>query len=90
MGVGEVNLTARVLGKSEIDCGIGAANINLLGNSNDYQIDDKTYFKLIELGYLTHNENKYNALKNKQKEIQTKITNIKKEITELQQYLKTL
>ena len=59
-------------------------------HSNDYQIDDKTYFKLIELGYLTHNENKYNALKNKQKEIQTKITNIKKEITELQQYLKTL
>jgi len=59
-------------------------------NSNVYQITDKIYFKLVELGYIKHDENKYDELKNKQKEIQAKIINSKKKIKELQQYLKTL
>ena len=59
-------------------------------NSVDYQITDEMYFKLIELGYITYDEKKYNELKNTQKEIQTKIINIKNKIKELKQYLKTL
>lgn len=58
--------------------------------SIEYQITDKTYFELVELGYIKHDEKKYNELKDIQNEIQTKITNIKNKIKELQQYLKTL
>jgi len=59
-------------------------------NSGDYQITDKMYFKLVKLGYIEHDEKKYDKLKNKQKEIQAKIVNSKKKIEELKQYLKTL
>ena len=59
-------------------------------NLGNYQINDKMYFKLVELGYITYDEKKYNELKNTQKEIQTKIINDKNKIKELKQYLKTL
>ena len=48
------------------------------------------YFKLIELGYIEHNEEKYNELKKRQKEIFDNITQIKKNIKQLNKYLNTL
>jgi len=59
-------------------------------NSRDFQITDEMYFKLVELGYITYDEKKYNKLKNIQKEIQDKITESKNKIKELKKYLKTL
>lgn len=59
-------------------------------SSCDYTLTDQMYFKLVKLGYIKHDEKKYNKLKNKQKEIQTKIINTKNKIKELKQYLKTL
>lgn len=58
--------------------------------SGDYQITDKMYFKLVELGYIKHNEKKYNELKKSQKEIFDNIIQIKKNIKKLEHYLKTL
>ena len=59
-------------------------------NSNDYQITDKMYFQLVELGYITHDEKKYNELKNIQKEIEEQIKEKKAKIKELKKYLKEL
>lgn len=39
MGVGELNLKSRIEGRSKLDYGIGEANLTLLGNSADYQIE---------------------------------------------------
>lgn len=58
--------------------------------SDIYKLSDEMYFKLIELGYIEHNEEKYNKLKKRQKEIFDNITQIKKNIKKLNQYLKTL
>lgn len=55
-----------------------------------YKLTDEMYFKLIELGYIKHNEDKYNELKESQKEIFDNIIQIKKNIKKLNQYLKTL
>lgn len=38
MGIGECNLSAEIFGKSELDCGVGEANITLKGTSDDYEI----------------------------------------------------
>lgn len=59
-------------------------------HSYDYKLNDDIYFKLVELGYIEHNEKKYNDLKKKQEKINKDIINIKKEIKKLEQYLKTL
>lgn len=58
--------------------------------SGDYQITDEMYFKLVELGYIKHNEKKYNELKKHQKKIFDDIIQIKKNIMKLKRYLKTL
>ena len=58
--------------------------------SDIYKLSDEMYFKLIELGYIEHNEEKYNELKKRQKEIFDNITQIKKNIKQLNQYLNTL
>lgn len=38
MGIGKFTLTAKLIGNSEIDHGVGEANLNLIGNLEDYQI----------------------------------------------------
>lgn len=38
MGVGECDLSAAILGNSELDCGVGKANITLTGSKDDYCI----------------------------------------------------
>ena len=38
MGIGEINLTAKLTGKNEINAGIGNLNIELTGNEEDYKI----------------------------------------------------
>ena len=38
MGVGKANLTTKIIGKNEINAGIGELNIVLIGNENDYKI----------------------------------------------------
>lgn len=38
MGVGELNLTGRLEGECDLDYGIGATNINLVGTADDYRI----------------------------------------------------
>lgn len=58
--------------------------------SGDYQITDEIYFKLVELGYIKHNEKKYNELKKRQKKIFDNIIQTKKNIMKLKRYLKTL
>ena len=58
--------------------------------SYQYKLTDEMYFKLIELGYIEHNEKKYNELKKSQKEIFDNIIQIKKNIKKLEHYLKTL
>lgn len=58
--------------------------------SDIYKLSDEMYFKLIELGYIEHNEEKYNELKKRQKEIFDNITQIKKNIKQLNKYLNTL
>lgn len=39
MGVGELNLTSSITGRSELDLGVGEANINLLGTIDDYTVE---------------------------------------------------
>lgn len=39
MGVGELTLKSRIVGKSDLDFGIGEANLTLLGSREDYQIE---------------------------------------------------
>ena len=39
MGVGELNLTAALLGNNEFDFGIGESNLTVLGSKDDYRID---------------------------------------------------
>lgn len=38
-GAGKLTLTSKLVGTSEIDCGVGKVNINLLGSVDDYQIE---------------------------------------------------
>ncbi len=38
LGAGEFNLTGSLIGKSSIECGIGEANLNLMGSLDDYSI----------------------------------------------------
>lgn len=38
MGVGKVELKSKISGKSEIDCGVGAVDLTLIGDSKDYRI----------------------------------------------------
>ena len=39
MGVGEIQMTAALLGESNLQMGVGAANLTLLGNREDYKLD---------------------------------------------------
>lgn len=39
MGVGELNLTSRLTGENELDYGVGAANLTLIGTVGDYEIE---------------------------------------------------
>ena len=39
LGIGEFTFSGILTGKSEIDSGVGAININLLNNANNYTID---------------------------------------------------
>ncbi len=39
MGIGELNLNARFTSQSEINCGVGNANITLIGNKEDYKLN---------------------------------------------------
>ena len=38
MGVGELNLTSKITGTSQISAGVGALNINLIGDKEEYRI----------------------------------------------------
>lgn len=38
MGIGKLDLTSKLIGKNEIDTGVGETLINLLGTMNDYKI----------------------------------------------------
>ena len=39
MGVGELNLTSELSGKSSIDYGVGETNLVLIGEEDDYKIE---------------------------------------------------
>ena len=39
MGIGELNLTSELGGKSSIDYGVGKTNLVLIGTDNDYRIE---------------------------------------------------
>lgn len=39
LGVGETNITGVLLGKSEIDCGVGELNINILDSADNYSFE---------------------------------------------------
>ena len=39
MGVGKLNVTAVLQGKSQLNCGVGEANVTLLGNQEDYTVN---------------------------------------------------
>ena len=39
MGVGRIDLTAALLGKSDLEFGVGASNVTLVGNREDYRLD---------------------------------------------------
>lgn len=39
MGVGELNLTSELSGKSSIDYGVGETNLVLIGTADDYRIE---------------------------------------------------
>jgi len=55
-----------------------------------YKLTDEMYFEFVKLGYIKHNEKKYNELKKNQENILNKITNTKEEIKRLEHYLETL
>ena len=38
MGVGELKLTSKLAGECDLDCGVGATNLVLIGTSEDYKI----------------------------------------------------
>lgn len=38
MGAGKVSVKSKIYGNSEINCGIGAVNIDLIGNESDYKV----------------------------------------------------
>ena len=38
IGAGKATIEAYLEGRNDIDCGVGALDINLLGNKEDYQI----------------------------------------------------
>jgi len=59
-------------------------------SSCDYVLTDEMYFKLVELGYIKHNKEKYDDLKKEQEIITKDIINVKKNIKKLEHYLKTL
>ena len=39
MGMGELNLTATVLGESDLKFGVGESNVTLIGSKDDYKVD---------------------------------------------------
>ncbi len=39
IGAGETNIKSALFGKSEIDCGVGNLNLNLIGNLSNYKFD---------------------------------------------------
>ena len=39
MGVGKLNLTSALTGKSDFDLGVGESNITVIGNKDDYKLD---------------------------------------------------
>lgn len=39
MGVGELNLTAQLLGQSDLTFGVGKSDVTLLGNRDDYKLE---------------------------------------------------
>lgn len=39
MGVGELNLTAALLGNNDLTFGVGKSNLTLIGDRDDYRID---------------------------------------------------
>lgn len=49
MGVGEIILQSNLIGKSDIDAGIGNLNIELLGNKESYKIEANKGFGNIEI-----------------------------------------
>ena len=59
-------------------------------HSYDYKLSDDMYFKLVELGHIKHNENKYNELKKMQESIHNKINKINSKIKKLEKYLNTI
>ena len=59
-------------------------------HSINYKLTDDMYFKFVKLGYIKHNEDKYNTLKKNQQNVWDKIINTKKEIKKLEHYLKSL
>lgn len=51
--MGNLNIRGRIKGKSYIDCGMGAINLDLIGNIDDYSVDSK-----VGLGSVIINDNK--------------------------------
>lgn len=66
MGVGDVNLYSRIEGKSSIEFGIGDADINLIGTSDDYKlILDKGIGSVYIDGENIKNDDEYGSGDNK-------------------------
>lgn len=58
-GAGKLTLTSKIVGTSEIDCGVGKVNINLLGSVVDYQIEVDEGIGSIDVDQLTKYDNYY-------------------------------
>lgn len=58
-GAGKLTLTSKLVGTSEIDCGVGKVNINLLGSVDDYKIEIDEGIGSIDVDQLSKHEDYY-------------------------------
>lgn len=58
-GAGKLTLTSKIVGTSEIDCGVGKVNINLLGSVDDYRIEVDEGIGSIDVDQLTKYDDYY-------------------------------
>ena len=61
MGVGSLNLTATLNGKSNLEFGVGESNLTLIGSKDDYSFDIKAGIGSISIdgkSYSDFNDNK--------------------------------
>lgn len=66
MGVGQMNLTSALLGKSELNLGVGETNLNLLGTKEDYTVHvEKGIGSATVDGQQLENDTRYGAGENR-------------------------